>query len=335
MQWIADHSAGHRLTSLPCDLDPNWIIAYLRGLEQRDVFEIVRPGEYADYDDMRTYGVRRGRELLPAHVSMRRGERLREILNEFRSLRDQRPELAGVRLQISLPNPLDMAMFVFSRRPWLALRYLPVFAQATVDEVTALSAEAGRDVVWQLETPSALIGMGMASKLPGGQALTARLHAAQVTGLLSRFPSDAEVTLHLCYGDYRNTAMVTPRDLAPAVRYLNALAARLRARGSTLPPVHIPAAHGAHPAPRAESFYAPLRQLDPQWRLIAGIAAAADPAGGVQALGLFEASAGRRAHAVATACGLGRHTPEAAGRAVEAMTTAAAKAEPLPAAGKV
>src|SRR3954447_16346452 len=96
MEWVLDHARGHRLISLPCDLDPNWVIAYLRDLAEREAFEIKRPGEYADYDDMRTHGVRRGRRLRPDDVSMRRTERLREIVDEFRALRAERPELADV-----------------------------------------------------------------------------------------------------------------------------------------------------------------------------------------------------------------------------------------------
>ncbi|MEV5409765.1 hypothetical protein AB0K60_13120 [Thermopolyspora sp. NPDC052614] len=323
MRWVADRVPAHRLTSPPYDLDANWIVSYMRDLAHRDVFEIARPGEYTGYDDLRTYRVRPGTRLLPEHVSMRRHDRLREILKEFRTLRDQRPELAGIRLQISLPSPLDVAIFVFSSRPWSTLRHLPVFTAAAVEEVAAFSAAAGQDVAWRLEMPSALVGMAMAGRLPVGQALAARFHTARIADLLARMPRDTEMTLHLCYGDLGNKAMAPPRDLTPAVRYLNLLAARLHDRGLSLPPVHIPVAHGADPAPTAEPFYRPLRELHPRWRVIAGIAAAVDPASGARALALFEAAAGRPAYAVATACGLGRHTPEAADKAVEAMIAAA------------
>ncbi|MEV0398820.1 hypothetical protein [Actinoallomurus sp. NPDC050550] len=323
MRWIVDQADGHRLTTLPCDIDPNWIVAYLRNLAERPAFEIKRPGEYADYEDMRTYGVRRGHELRPADVSMNREDRLRQILEEFRALRAERPELADVRLQFGIPNPLDLAIFVFSGRPWWSLRHLPVFAQAAVDEVTALTADAGQDVVFQLETPAVLIGMDMARRLPGGRTFAARLLTRQVAGLLARFPANAEMILHLCYGNHRNTELVAPRDLGPAVEYLNLLAGALRRRGRPLPPVHIPAAYGAHPSPKTEEFYRPLRRLDPEWKVIAGVAAATDSEGSAESLRLVEAAAGREVYAVATACGLGRHTVEQAEKAVEAMAAAA------------
>lgn len=323
MEWITDQVGDHRLTTLPCDLDPDWIVAYLRTLAERPVFVVKRPGEYTGYEDMRTYGVRRGHKLRPADVSMDRKDALRKTLEEFRALRAERPELAGVRLQLSLPNPLDLAIFVFEGRPWLSLRYLPVFTQAIVDEVTTLTAVVGQDVVWQLEAPSVLVGMDMAKRLPGGRALAARLLARQVAGLLTRLPADAPMILHLCYGNLGNTELVAPRDLGPAVEYLNLLAPALRRRGRPLPPVHIPAAYGAHPSPRTEEFYRPLRRLDREWRVIAGIATATDPEGSAESLKLLEAAADREAYAVATACGLGRHTVEQAEKAIEAMAVAA------------
>ncbi|GAA0352333.1 hypothetical protein NE235_32395 [Actinoallomurus spadix] len=231
MEWITGRVGGHRLTALPCDLDPDWIVAYLRNIAARPAFEMKRPGEYTGYEDMRRYGVRRGHELQPADVSMDREDALREMLEAFRALRAERPELADVRLQLSLPNPLDLAIFVFEGRPWLALRYLPVFTRALVEEVTAFAPVGGRDVVWQLETPSVLVGMDMAKRLPGGRSLAARLLARQVAGLLTRLPAETDVILHLCYGNLGNTELVAPRDLGPAVTYLNHLAPALRRHG--------------------------------------------------------------------------------------------------------
>lgn len=323
MEWILGQAGDHRLTALPCDLDPDWIVAYLRTLAERPAFEIKRSGDYADYEDLRAYGVRRGHRLGPSDVSMDRADRLREMLEEYRALHAERPELADVRLQISLPNPLDLALFAFQGRPWLALRHLPVFTQATVDEVTALTAVAGQDIVWQLETPSVLAGMDMAKRLPGGRHLAARLLARQVAGVLARLPADAAVILHLCYGNLGNTEFVAPRDLGPAVDYLNLLAAALRRHDRPLPPVHIPAAYGAHPPPQHAEFYRPLRRLDRDWNVIAGIAAAADPDAGTKSLKLLETAADRQAYAVATACGLGRHSADQAEKAVEAMALAA------------
>ncbi|WP_040779640.1 hypothetical protein [Nocardia pneumoniae] len=115
LEWFVRHSRGQRLTGVPRDLDPNWVVQYLRDRERHlDVFEVVRRGDFADYSDMRAYGIRRGRTLEPRHVSMDRTERIAEVVTEFRALRRRHPELADTPLQISQPNPLDMALFVFA-----------------------------------------------------------------------------------------------------------------------------------------------------------------------------------------------------------------------------
>lgn len=328
MGWVLDRVGDRELVSLPCDLDSDWVVSYLRGLAERDVFQIRRPGDYDSYTDMRRYGVRRGHTLRPADVSMNRATGLGEVLAQFRQLRTARPALAGKRLQISQPNALDMAIFVFAGRPLSALRYLKVFEQAVVDEVSELTQASGRDLVWQLESPSVLISMNMVGWLPGGPALVAGLLARQVGGMLRRFPTDAETILHLCYGDYKHTEWFSPRSLAPAVTFLNRLAAVLDRAGRPLPAVHVPCAYGQHPASTDERFYRPLRRLDRRWRLIAGTVSEEDKSASSTSLRLFEEAAGRPAYAVATACGLGRRTPEQAAHAVETMIATAAS--PLP-----
>ncbi|WP_338760797.1 hypothetical protein V7968_32430 [Nocardia vulneris] len=52
MEWILDRTDGQPLTALPCDLDPDWIIAYLRDLRTRtDAFEFThRTDDYTDYN---------------------------------------------------------------------------------------------------------------------------------------------------------------------------------------------------------------------------------------------------------------------------------------------
>ena len=324
MSWVLDHAGEHELVSLPRDLDPNWVINYLRGLAEREAFEVRRPGSYDSYTDMRRYGVRRGHPLRPVDVSMGRAAAVREVLAEFRALRAARSDLAGTPLQVSVPNALDMALFAFAGRPLSALRYLRVFEQAVVDEVTELVAVDGADLLWQLESPSVLISMNMVRWLPGGPVVVARLLARQVGGLLCRFPTDAAVILHLCYGDYKHTEWFSPRSLAPAVAFLNRLAVVLDRAGRPLPPVHVPCAYGAHPAPTTERFYRPLRRLDRRWRLIAGNVSEADTEASATSLRLFEEAAGRPVYAVAAACGLGRRTPDQAAQAVDAMIATAA-----------
>lgn len=336
LSWPYDHSGGHELTALPRDLDPDWIVAYLRQLAHRPAFRMVRKGGYTGYQDLTTYRVASGYTLTPDDVAMRRVQRIRQILTVFRQVRAEHPGLAGTRLQVSQPNPLDMALFVFATPAvrlglplWAAvrrtdtiaraLRHLPVFQQAVTTEIRELHATEGHDLLWQIESPLALLGMTKAATLPGATPLAARLLSTQLAGLYRALPDSARTVLHLCYGDYGHTALLAPHSLAPAVALLNPLAGKLRADGIGLPPVHIPCGHGDQPAPTTSGFYAPLSGLRDEWPLIAGVVSDTNPTGSGVALDLFEHATGRPAHAVAAPCGLGRRSMAEAEAAAAAM----------------
>ena len=339
LQWFADCSAGHRVTGLPRDLDPDWILDYLHARkEHTDVLEILSAGDYNDYSDFPSFGVRSGAVLQPRHVAMNRIDRIGEIVAAFDALRAERPELAETKLQLSQPNPLDLAMFVFAgaavsagfpigpalRRSThiaAALRHLPVFTEAVLQEITEVHRRYGDRIVWQVESPFALLSMVKADQL-GARWAAAPLVSRQLAGLLSGIHEiGATTVVHLCYGDYQHKALLSPSSLAPAVTLLQHTERRLRRRGTPLPPVHIPCAFGAEPAPLDAAFYAPLRASSPQWQLIAGVVSPESADDSARALSLFEQAAGRTAHGVATACGLGRC--DVADARLAAVTTAA------------
>ncbi|MGO4615081.1 hypothetical protein AB4305_12090 [Nocardia sp. 2YAB30] len=347
LEWFVQRSHGHQLTGVPCDLDPNWVVQYLRDREKHlDVFEVVRSGDFADYSDMRGYGVRHGHTLEPRHVSMDRAERIAEAVTAFREVQKRHPELAGTRLQISQPNPLDMALFVFAGAAVAdglplgralrhggaltpALRNLPVFAEAVLAEMAELTAEYGDTLTWQVESPIAQLALVKAAQL-GAHVPVGRLVARQLAGFLEgAHDIGAQTVLHLCYGDYQHKELLAPRTIAPAVNLLNATARRLRKRGVPLPPAHIPCAYGAHPAPLNSAFYRPLRRLNEDWQLIAGVVSPADTQGSRRSLALFEQASGRTAYGVATACGLGRSTVEDAEHAAAATVATAAGEPPI------
>ncbi len=340
LQWFADQSDGWPVTAVPRDLDAGWVVAYLRALEARDAFDIVRAGDYADYSDMRSYGVRHGHILEPRDVAMGRVERIGAIVEEFESLQDSRPELADKRVQISQPNPLDLALYVFAGAAvslglpmgsavrnlgvvLTALRHLPVFTDAVLREMSEVTAKCGDRVVWQVESPIATLGMVKAAQLRAQWSLGPLL-ARQLGGFLVRTHEiGASTTLHLCYGDHKHKNLLTPRSLAPAVNLLGQLSQLLRARDVPLPVVHVPCAYGADPAPLDPAFYRPLRRLDPDWQVIAGVVSPDDVGDSIRALTLFEHAWGRAARGVATACGLGRRTVDDARSAAAATVTVA------------
>lgn len=343
LQWFAKHIAGAPITAIPRDIDPDWVAHYVRGLRERPAFTMIRDGNCADYDSVPTYRVSKGHELQPDDVSMNRLDRLETAIEAFIALQDDNPELAETSIQLSLPNPLDLAMFVFAsdavsagfplgkalRKPssiLTALRQVPVFTQAALDEVAALTEAHGEKVLWQLESPLALLSQVKASQL-GVNSLVAPMIGRQLAGLLTRLHGiGAQVLLHLCYGDFAHESLLSPKNLAPAVTLLNKTARFLRKTGTPLPRVHIPCGYGSQPAPLTPAFYEPLRRLDSSWEVIAGVVSEDLPAS-IHALELFENALARPAYGVATACGLGRHTPEAADRAASHTIAVAASQE--------
>lgn len=342
LEWFVARSAGRPLTAVPCDLDPDWIVDYLRSLSTRtDALQVLDPGEFDGYADFTTYGVRPGRTLEPSDVSMNRLERIDEVVTAFRALQRDRPELAGLKLQIGQPHPLDLAMFVFAggavagglpvglalRRSNLvlaALRQLPVFTAAALEELREVRRRYGDLVLWQVESPVSLLSTVKAQQLGSLWAL-APIVAGQLAGFLGKaYEIDREhgidngITVHLCYGDYQHQSLLSPRNLAPAAALLNRTGKLLAQQGRPVPVVHIPCAYGAHAAPLDSKFYAPLRTLGPEWNVIAGVVSP-DRDKSAQALDLFEAATGRPAYGVAAACGFGRHSAKAATQAAEVI----------------
>ncbi|MFI6041937.1 hypothetical protein ACIA8C_09900 [Nocardia sp. NPDC051321] len=337
MEWFLDHSGGQPLTALPCDLDPNWIIAYLRDLQTRtEVLDFnSSPDDYADYNHMPAGRIRPGVSLAPEHLTMGRIDKIDQIVAQFTALRRERPEFDGVKLQLSQPNSLDLSLFALAGAatadglPILkalshpgalitAVRHVPVFTEAILDEIATLSRTHGPMITWQVESPVALLALMKARML-------AAPIARQLANVFTRLHRiGANSSLHLCYGDYRHTAMLQPRSLEPAVALLNALARQLRRHGTPLPMAHIPCAYGAEPAPLESQFYTPLQHLDPEWTLSAGVVAPKSLLDSMISLRLFERASSRPAHAVTTACGLGRCTPTGAEQAAATIAATAA-----------
>lgn len=349
LTWILDGAGDRELTALPWDSDPGWITPWVLGRRDiveegaagkgRKVFEIIVDGAAEHYDDAPLYRIASGVELRPEHLRLGRVREVAGTLPVFRRLCAARDRV-GLRHQVSVPSPLDMALFLLAnpnapvgavtkvRGIVSLLRHYRVFRDAVVGEVAELHAAYGDELVYQLESPTALAGLFLAP--PAVRSAVARVMARQIAGVLRRFPSGAAVVLHLCYGDMGHQALVRPDSFAPAVVFLNALAVRLRKAGAALPIVHLPAAYGDQEPPTDPVFYRPLTRLDPAYRLYAGIADHRNADVSRMALRLFERAAGRRAEAVSTACGMGREPLELGTRALEVCRTLAAADGPAP-----
>ncbi|MEV5536216.1 hypothetical protein AB0L13_05110 [Saccharopolyspora shandongensis] len=305
MRWVLDHSAGARLSAVPCDVDPRWIVGFLMSRAQVPAFEVVRSGECASYADMPFYRVRRGHRLTVEDVELGRLAEVSPAVASRQELDTGSGPLPPV--QVSVPSPLDLAMFTLGA-PARALRHFPVFERMISAEVAAVAQRHGTDeVALQLESPAVLYALHRAPE--PARPVIAHLLAFQLARVIVSAPSSARWTLHLCHGDLGHVSLFGPEDLGPAVLVINALAARLRVFGRRMPAVHIPMAHGDQPPLADTAAYAPLRGLVRGIEVIAGCVDERQPELSAQALSLAEAALGQRVAGVAAACGHGRRTP--------------------------
>lgn len=329
LAWLRE-IAGARadlFDSWACDRDDRWIIRYLDQLDERPQLRQIRAGKSDGYDRMPLYRWRRGATRTPeAVVGTEAVEYAAELSAAYgETFQDE----ATAPRQISRPNPLDLALFVFCGRPqfirhplrtatgaYFALRYLTLFEDAAKLELARITDGSGHRIAWQLETPAVLFALNL---VPGPiRPALAKLLAKQVARVLAGYPRGQDVTyLHLCYGDLENHEVLAPRSTKPVVLFLNALSAELRRRDCPLPTVHVPLAYGAEPPPQEAAYYRPLAKLDARWEVAAGVVDETRPEESRTGLALFEEHAKRPARSVAAACGLGRHSVADARRAVE------------------
>ncbi|MFI9005649.1 hypothetical protein ACIGNX_00260 [Actinosynnema sp. NPDC053489] len=308
MAWVLGHRGDAELTALPSDRDPRWIIDWLtHHLSTVSSLEQVRGGESRGYDDMPYYRVRPGEKLCSEEVGLARVEQARaafEALDRLGLTATGEPP----RVQVGIPNALDLAAFAFGSLD-AAREWLPTMQAAVLHEVTELVARWGDRVQLQLETPTVLVAYHLTP--PEAWAALTRDLTTQVAEVLAVAPRTRWV-LHLCYGDLEHVPVFTPTDLRPAVRFLNALADALAARHVPMPTVHLPVACGAGAPPTDPAFYDDLRHLRRGVEVIAGVVAEEHPEETREALRLTAEALGAPVAGVAAACGYGRRTEDGA-----------------------
>ena len=222
-------------------------------------------------------------------------ERLRALLG--------RPDL---RMQIGLPTGFGVAAGFLS--PPRALRYAPAFAACVAREATAAVESIGAgNLLFQIEAPAEVVA---AHRLPRPAV---GVPTGSVVDLVKRLPAEVPVGLHRCFGDLNNKAAVVPTRFGRLVAFTNALARRWPPTHD-LAYVHLPFAAGTSPAPDDPKAYRALGRLvlPPAARLVAGFVHEQPPLETLEALlATIEQARGTQVD-IATACGLGRRTPETA-----------------------
>jgi len=196
-------------------------------------------------------------------------------------------------------------------------RHGRAFLDAVDRQIAEIAALAGDRVVFQLETPAALIAVATAPKAL--RPMVADALSRMVLRQVARAPAGTRFGLHLCLGDMGHRAKLHLRTAEPLVALANALVRRWP-RDRALEFVHLPFSGGERPPSTEPGFYEPLRNLVAGDSVIAaGIAHEDQPESEqLQVRELVESAIGRPVD-IATACGLGRRTPARAHAAVDRM----------------
>jgi len=291
-----------------------WFVPLVKAIKALPQMRTLQDGEWTGYDDTDRLAVKRGGRLAAGDIPMRLAEYAREELAALDALGT--PAIAALPLQIGVPGYLDMALFIFG--PVGVFRHARAFRDATAEQIAAVHHAAGDAVVFQLEVPAALIAVVSAPR-PLRPSL-ARLMAWLVTKQVAKAPEGSRFGVHLCLGDLGHRALKTPTTADPQVQLANALVRRWP-RGRHLEFIHLPLSGGDEPPSTSAGYYRPLRRLrvPPTVPVVAGIAHEDQSATDQRAVRvLVEEALGHPAD-IATACGLGRRTPQQATRAVASM----------------
>lgn len=319
---LPDGEIGEKSAQFPRGNRIAWVMSAIEMLTaDRDNWRVVREpvrgtdGMPIDYDHLQQLKPRRSPGELPQHVRLgydRFFERSYPLFTELRRAYDQ-PHL---KFQLGIPTGLAMGFAFASKLDWL--RYTGAFNTVLAREVNHALAQAGDDLIVQLELPPEVYA---AYLLPRPLH---RLALRSVLDLVGKITPGAQIGLHLCLGDLRNEAVVHPKTLDKLVAFSNRLVDAWPATQRLLY-VHYPFAEGAV-APRLDAdYYRPLREirLPAGTRFIAGcIHEQLSLNDNRRVLAAIEQARGQTVD-IAASCGLGRRTPEQAERVLDLTRTLA------------
>ena len=213
----------------------------------------------------------------------------------FRDLRERGVVPAGVRFQVSVPTPY--ASVVSWVNPGGQGRLFPVYKRAMFDEVAAIARAIPADdlaIQWDVAVE---VGVLEGVFRPEPEFTPFERVVAELVDAVRAVPSDVEVGLHLCYGDYKHRHFVAPNDVGLMVRLANAVDEQAR-----LGFVHMPVdrENGLLPG-----YFAPLADLRAIPHLALGVIDYENDSERIDRL-VAAASASGRPFAVATECGMSR-----------------------------
>lgn len=224
--------------------------------------------------------------------------------------------LNKLKFQLGIPTGSALA-FAFPT-PQDAGPYLGTFNSVLAREVNRAIAQAGDDVIIQLEIPPELFAAYMFPQMVDQLAL------GPIHDLLGKITPGAQIGMHFCLGDFHNHAINHPESFGPMVEFSNRLV-ETWPQDKKLVYMHYPLAEGAIPPSTDASRYEPLKdiRLPEGVRFIAGFVhekCSLDELKGI--LKTIEDARGSAVD-VACSCGLGRRTVPVADQLLNLMAEVA------------
>ncbi len=313
-----------RLSDGETGLRSQWVTPVVEGMRANPNVEMTQDGDYSHYEKTPKYKVREGRTLDPASIELGFRRAFEASYPAFKELRGRHGR-EGVRFQVGVPTPIDLAVVVFGPAAFADPLLIQAFLGAEIKEISEIAALADpEDVVFQLETIVAIPAVGSQETSGDNHAVSggADEMLGRIAGLFAAVaqgaPENTHFGIHLCLGDFNHEAFSRLDTVEPIVRVANAIVERWP-EGRPLDYIHVPFAAASEPPPTEPQFYAALGDL----RLPEGVRLAAgfvhehvDEAGHRALLATIEQAAGREVDVAAT-CGLGRRPDDA--EAYEAM----------------
>ena len=281
-----------------------WVTPAIDSFRANPDVEMVHDGNWTDYDDTARWRVREGVTLDPDNIRLHYKLSFERSFPAFRELRG-RFGRGDLRFQVGIPAPIDLALYTFGDVVFSDASILNACTLATAREINKIFAIGGEEVVFQIETVVALVGVAQAPTEQ--QAAVAKQMADAIIGLVALASERSHFGLHLCLGDFHHKAYGKMRDVGPMVQLANAIIDGWP-DGRTLDYLHAPFAAAAEPPIADEAFYTPLEQLrlPEQVRFVAGfLHEDLDLPAHQQLLARIEGLLGREVD-IAAACGLGR-----------------------------
>lgn len=308
---LPDGEIGEKSPAFPKGNRIAWVVYAIEQLTQdTDSWEVVKQpirgidGMAVSYDGFQKLKPRHSPAQMPAHVRLGYDDFFRQNYPIFTRLRQQH-KLPALKFQMGVPTGFAMGFAFASPITWL--RYTYAFNTVIAREVNMALAEAGYDVVVQIEVPPELYA---AYKLP---APLMKLALLPIFDLLGKITPGAHIGIHLCLGDFHNEALVHPKTLGKMVAFSNRLVQDWPAQ-HTLDYVHYPFAEGLVPPSVEAAYYAPLKSiiLPSTTRFVAGfVHEKRTLAENWLILDSIENARGQLVD-VSCSCGLGRRTPDTA-----------------------